>query len=267
VELGTIELLGKWLKVPYWSCLSIDSTNPLAKTEIKAWYDGMNYQDRIKFFKSGLQRFGYYQGEMNSENSPELKTAITKYQVDKGLIPNGTDSFEMYESLINSGASISASNKITPVSESNLSPSVRPLEVNIVTREHHKYKINDGIVLSVSLSKAGYLHCYYEDETGVKMMIYPNDSQKKTEIPGNQPLEIPDARLKSFELKIEKAGTQSFMCMASNEDLEDLLPDYLKVASLDPISVTSLDKIVFDVKSKANGRSFGFAKKQIIVTK
>jgi len=50
VELGTIELLGKWMQVPYWDCLNIDSTNPMAKSEIKAWYEGMNQEDKIKFF-------------------------------------------------------------------------------------------------------------------------------------------------------------------------------------------------------------------------
>jgi len=265
IELGTIELLGKWTKVPYWSCLNIDSTNPMAKTETRAWYNGMNHQDRNKFFKSGLKHFGYYKGNVNAENDPELKTAITQYQADKGLVPNGTDSFETYESLINRGASFSAITKTTPLSESNLFSEGRSMDVRIVTREKHLYKKNEFISLNVSLSESGYLRCYYKDENGGTMMIYPN-SQEKAMIAGNQTITIPNPELNAFQIQIQNAGTQEFMCMASNEELDDILPSSLNVAPLTAISgITSLDQIAFDTKVNAKGRSFGFAKKQIIV--
>jgi hypothetical protein len=266
VELGAIELLGKWQKVPYWSCLNIDSTNPMAKTETKAWYDGMNYQERIKFFKSGLKHFGYLKGNVNAENDPELKTAITQYQADKGLVPNGTDSFETYESLINSGASSSSITKTIPSSESNLFAGVRPMDVRIVTREKQYYKKNDFVSLNVSLSESGYLRCYYRDEEGGTVMIYPNNSQEEAMIAGNQTLTIPNPALNAFQIQIQNAGTQEFMCMASNEKLESILSNSLNVAALTPISgIVSLDQVAFETKAKTKGQSFGFAKKQIIV--
>jgi len=260
VELGTIELLGKWMQVPYWDCLNIDSTNPMAKSEIKAWYEGMNQEDKIKFFKSGLNHFGYYKGAIDGNVDEELKTALSQYQTDKGLIPNGVENFETYASLINSGAGFTQLSKQEPSSSQNLFSAPRQMEVNIVTRENGLFKIGDNIDVNVSMSEKGYLHCYYKDEEGTIAMIYPNLSQQANAISGNQAIKI------AAPIQITGRGSNEFLCMAANDDLESHLPAYLRVQPFTPIPNTgSLDKILSDVKAKTQGLTFGFSKKKIVV--
>ena len=46
IELSTIEVLGKLTRVPYWQCLSIESTNPNFRAEARQWYDLMGAGER-----------------------------------------------------------------------------------------------------------------------------------------------------------------------------------------------------------------------------
>lgn len=260
VELGTIELLGKWMQVPYWSCLNIDSTNPMAKSETKAWYDGMNQEDKIKFFKSGLKHFSYYNSAIDGNVDQELRTVLSQYQTDKGLIPNGVENFETYASLINSGVEFSQLSKEAPSPKQNLFSGVHQMEINIVTRENELFKIGDNIDVNVSVSEKGYLRCYYRDEEGSIAMIYPNPSQKADAITGNQAIKI------AAPIQITGRGSNEFLCMAANTDLESHLPAYLRVQPFAPIpNAGSLDKILSDVKAKTQGLAFGFSKKKIVV--
>ena len=264
VELATIELLGKWMQVPYWNCLNIDSTNPMAKSEIKAWYDGMDLEDRIKFFKSGLQHFGYYKGTIDSNADQELKTALTQYQTDKGLIPNGVENFETYASLINSGAGFSQITKEEPAPKQNVFSDTHQIAVNIVTRENNTIRSGQNIGLNVSVSEKAYLRCYYKDEEGTIMMVYPNPYQQAGAIAGNQTIKIGE-KYRPFEIQASR-GSHDFLCMAANADLENYLPDNLKIQPLTPIAnAGSLDKILSDVQSKAQGLTFAFDRKTVVV--
>ena len=39
VDLGLIELVGKWARVPYWQCVSLDQTHPEFQAQMRAWWD------------------------------------------------------------------------------------------------------------------------------------------------------------------------------------------------------------------------------------
>jgi len=39
VELGMIELLGKWSRLPYWQCLTLDQTHPDFQRQLRDWYE------------------------------------------------------------------------------------------------------------------------------------------------------------------------------------------------------------------------------------
>jgi len=215
---------------------------------------------RLSFFKSGLNHFGYYKGAIDGNVDEELKTALSQYQTDKGLIPNGVENFETYASLINSGAGFTQLSKQEPSSSQNLFSAPRQMEVNIVTRENGLFKIGDNIDVNVSMSEKGYLHCYYKDEEGTIAMIYPNLSQQANAISGNQAIKI------AAPIQITGRGSNEFLCMAANDDLESHLPAYLRVQPFTPIPNTgSLDKILSDVKAKTQGLTFGFSKKKIVV--
>src|SRR3954471_5242500 len=62
IELSTIEVLGKLTRVPYWQCLSIDSTNPSFRNEARGWFDLMPNSERQQFVTASLTQAGYLAG-------------------------------------------------------------------------------------------------------------------------------------------------------------------------------------------------------------
>src|SRR5262249_9991931 len=42
VELATVELFGKWLRLPYWECLRVPADNPRVQKEIDDWFFAMS---------------------------------------------------------------------------------------------------------------------------------------------------------------------------------------------------------------------------------
>lgn len=155
--------------------------------------------------------------------------------------------------------------------EKNIQPAVAattPLNVKITpTKEEISYKKGDFISLNVSVSESAYLRCYYKDELGETVMIYPNNQKEKSIISGNHTITIPNPELNAFQLQIQNPGSQEFMCMASNTEIENILPNSLKgTLPLKPISgFSNLNQIASDTKNNAKNYSFGFAHKQILI--
>jgi ribosomal protein L13E len=89
IELATIELLGKLVKIPYWRCLGAQDNDPEAKSEVSDWFEGMvqseNQAELFSYFQYHLSRLGLYEGEINGTPSTELADAIRKYRVVLGM--------------------------------------------------------------------------------------------------------------------------------------------------------------------------------------
>jgi ribosomal protein L13E len=89
IELATIELLGKLVKIPYWRCLGAKDNDPDAKSEVSDWFEGMvqseNQAELFSYFQYHLSRLGLYEGENNGTPSKELADAIRKYRVVLGM--------------------------------------------------------------------------------------------------------------------------------------------------------------------------------------
>ena len=100
VELGAIELVGKWARVPYWQCLAIDQTHPEYQRQLRAWWDEMSGDERIRLFQTALKAAGYFEGDVNGKPSPKLKVAVRQLQADRGATPSGDLNFETYERLV-----------------------------------------------------------------------------------------------------------------------------------------------------------------------
>ncbi|HEY0185312.1 MAG TPA: hypothetical protein VGC09_21130, partial [Rhodopila sp.] len=98
IELSTIEVLGKLTHVPYWQCLRIDSTNPNFRAEARGWFDIMGGGERDRFVSAALVRAGYLRG--GADQDAGLADAVSRYQADSGLVPNGRIDFDLYYRLL-----------------------------------------------------------------------------------------------------------------------------------------------------------------------
>jgi peptidoglycan hydrolase-like protein with peptidoglycan-binding domain len=100
VELGLIELVGKWARVPYWQCLAIDQAHPEYQRQLRAWWDDMSGDERVKLFQTALKSSGYFDGEPDGKPNPRLRDAIARLQADRRVVVSGNMDFESYEKLV-----------------------------------------------------------------------------------------------------------------------------------------------------------------------
>ncbi len=59
VDLATIELIGKWARVPYWQCLTLEQNHPDFQRQLRDWYDEGDAAVQHQLVKQSLISRGY----------------------------------------------------------------------------------------------------------------------------------------------------------------------------------------------------------------
>src|SRR5262252_1828944 len=86
VELSAIELFGRLLKLPYWTCLGVEPDNPEVKREIEDWFIGMERGgELVPYFQDQLRNRGFYDGPVDGQVTPALREAIKAYRRASGF--------------------------------------------------------------------------------------------------------------------------------------------------------------------------------------
>ena len=249
IELSTIEILGKLTKVPYWQCLSIESTNPSYRTEARGWFDMMGEGERDRFVSTALVRTGYLSSGGDRASSG-FSDAIARYQADNDLVPSGRVDFDLYYRLLANEARHPGTKPIpvSPVSAA-VTPAVPPPEpprlvVSTPRGPKPRYRVGETLVLSVQPTQDAYVYCYYQDATGTVARIFPNRFQPDPFLHGGAQIEVPPAGVKSFALRFDKAGvSESVACLGADREIGLRLPNRLKAQDLDALPVAGLDDV------------------------
>ena len=77
VELASIELTGKLLRLPYWQCLGIDADQPDVRREVEDWYFSMEGTPELtRFFQEQLRFRRFYDGP--TDGKPNAATTASK---------------------------------------------------------------------------------------------------------------------------------------------------------------------------------------------
>jgi hypothetical protein len=260
IELSTIEILGKLTKVPYWQCLSIESTNPNYRTEARGWFDTMGEGERERFVSAALVRTGYLPGGTNGA-APGFSDAVARYQADNDLVPNGRVDFDLYYRLLanearHSGSKPAPVSPVTAAVAAAVPPAEPPrLAVSTPRGPRPSYRVGETMVLSVQPTQDAYVYCYYQDATGTVARIFPNRFQPDPFLHAGAQIEIPPAGVKSFALRFDKAGAnEAVACFGADREVGLRLPDTLKAQDLDPLPVAGLDDVAAQFRSMPGAR-------------
>ncbi len=123
VELGMIELVGKWLKLPYWGCLSLPQNHPEFQRQLYSWYIATPPEQLTRLAAAAMRRAGYLEQPDQAEpaigaaaattaekpkegdakiasTSPALQAALARFQADNDQPATGLLSFATYERMI-----------------------------------------------------------------------------------------------------------------------------------------------------------------------
>lgn len=250
VELGVIELLGKWTQVPYWTCLEIERTNPMVVKQLRDWYDAMAEKDRVEFIQAGLKGAGYYQGAVDAGQTggADLRSAISRFQADRGIVPTGRVSFEVYEAVMTADPKLLAAARpaAAPTPSKPQQVVARPIALTLSSEKNpNAYSAGDTLTLRLSLSRGGYPYCYYQDAKGSVVQIYPNRFQNEKLMAAGRALTIPDPAVPGiFVIRLARAGAgEKFLCLATDTDITAAMPPQLRARDLTPLGVRNLDEV------------------------
>lgn len=261
IELGLIEALGKFTRVPYWKCLDIDSTNPDLLDQVREWYDVTPDKDRILFIQQKLAGMSRYKGSLNGILNDDLKAAIAEYQAYVGLIADSRINFDLYFSLKDDIQNQLAALPVTPQKSTpiavmsmpavvNSAPSTSasnlPFLINLGSDRggNPTYKIGDFLNMKMSINKLGAVYCFYEDINKNTAQIFPNRFHRDSLLTANMQVPLPTG---GFKIRFDRAGRERVACIGS--DHEVVAPSgILQVKDLSPLPMRSIDEVIGQFK-------------------
>lgn len=253
VDLAMIELVGKWARVPYWQCLMLDQTNPNFQRQMRDWYTESGTPGQLRLIRSSLIGRGYLQSSQGDlgANHPDMRTALARFQADRGVVVTGVIDFPTYEAALRDFVALGPDGSLTrigwtntgPLTMAALEPATGPagpwsidlqLENPQPAGMRPAFSEGEQIFLSATVSRTSHLYCYYVDSAGSVMRLLPNALQSNTLISANQAVRIPDwmSANPGFILDAGKPGTESTICMATAEDAMPKLPTELQGPAL-----------------------------------
>lgn len=264
-ELGAIELVGKYTKLPYWRCLMQDSTNPEFRRQLREWYDSEDGATHARLIERYLVSQGYLaaQGEPRAPDSADLRQAIARFQADHGMVVTGVPDYTAYERAMRDFVAIGPDGNLErvgwPTGDATLSRT--PLSVTMAienpVRDRTEFAAGTQIFASATVSRSAYLYCYLQDANGNVVQLQPNMASPSALVSSNEALRLPDwmAPYPAYLLETGRQGREALMCIAADEDLKPRLPEALQAPPLTPVrgySVLQQVKDAFD--AAAQGR-------------
>lgn len=231
VEVAMIELTGKWARVPYWQCLTLEQTHPDIQRQLRDWYDEGNTGIHQGLITRSLMSHGYLGAGSDKlpANSPEFRVALGRFQADSGLIASGVVDFPTYERTLRNFVGLNENGKLTRIGWSTMSS--EPLAVSVpAAKSPHSVSEDDTLLaeanavpygasakptridmqientvvdktvfesgqqifLSATLSKASYLYCYLSESGGNVIRLLPNATNPSALVSANLAIRIPD---------------------------------------------------------------------------
>lgn len=299
VELATIELAGKWARVPYWQCLTLEQTNPNFQRQMRDWYDEGSPLVYNKLVQRSLMSQGYLvdKGVPMDENNPDLVAALGKFQADSGIVVSGVVDFETYERALRNFVALDAQGHMVRVGWSPTSPSPTGLQATLPLRAAQlptasrpvasygaapaprvidlqienvlvgrtAFEVGEQIFVSAALSRASYLYCFLNEAGGTVMRLLPNSTNPNSLMSANQTVRIPDwmSPMPGFIMDPTSAGTERVGCFATDEDVTARLPQLLAAPPLAILpGVASLDAVHEAFVQTLGANGFSSAKVQ-----
>lgn len=110
VDLAVIELVGKWARVPYWQCLTLEQNHPDFQRQLRDWFEEGTPSVRTQLVARSLTSQGYLAPSAAPipDNSAALRKALARFQADNGMVVTGVVDFPTYERALRNFVGLSA---------------------------------------------------------------------------------------------------------------------------------------------------------------
>ena len=272
VELATVELIGKWARIPYWQCLTLEQTHPDFQRQLRDWYDEGTPLVHNKLVQRSLMTQGYLKSKEPpaDEHSAEFITALSKFQADTGMVVSGVVDFATYERVLRNFVALDADGKLVQVgwSPTNATPLITDahiaakgepmtygapaasrnidLKIKNVLVDRTAFEVGEQIFLAATLSRASYLYCFLQQSDGSVVRLLPNATNPNALLSANQTIRIPDwmSPMPGFIMYATAPGAEQVACFATETDALNKLPQLLLAPALNSMrNVNNLDTV------------------------
>ena len=275
VELATIELVGKWARVPYWQCLTLEQTHPDFQRQLRDWFDEGSPLVHNKLVQRSLISQSYLgvDGANLEPNDSRFVTALGRFQADTGMVVSGVVDFPTYERALRNFVTLGRDGNLVQIgwSPTNASPVAltaasmpvqqdRKIDMQIenVLVSRSAFEVGEQVFLSATVSRASYFYCFLQEASGGVMRLLPNTTNPTALISANQAIRIPDwmSPTPGFIMDTTSPGTERVACFATGQDATASMPQLLQQPALAPLpGVRGLESIraAFAASPEAEG--------------
>ena len=101
IELSTIELTGKLLRLPYWGCLNIDVADAEVQREMEDWFLSMQGTPELtRFAQDQLRNRKFYDGPADGVTNVATADALAAYRRALAMSDAGEFDFELFKAFL-----------------------------------------------------------------------------------------------------------------------------------------------------------------------
>ena len=254
VELAVLELAGKWTRLPYWRCLTLDNTHPEFQRQLRQWFDEGDAGTHTRMVQRYLVSQGYLPAfeQALPANSVVLREAVGRFQADLGMVVTGEINYTTYDRAMREFVAIGEDGHLARVGWPELGQGqvpVAPLTLNMqienMVRDRTAFEAGTQIFTSATVSRAAHLFCYMNDSNGNVVRLLPNMLTPSSLVSANQAIRLPDWMVPypAFVMEAGASGNEALMCMATNEDPMARLPAERQAPALTPVKTDSLEAL------------------------
>ena len=272
IDLGAIELMGSLAQVPYWECLDIESNSPEVQSKLYEWFQSLSASELRIFIQSKLEALDFYQGSVDGKDSETFRQAVVLYKGKVGLITDSSLDFGVYYHLITDQTPIKSAylplltqrikdpkakdgeqrEKVVAQNISVLKNSIKPLVLSLTTNRGVTPIVRPGELISIraSVTTDAFLYCYYHQADGKVLKLFPNRYVPSAKVSPDEELFIPGGH---FKLQADISNSrEQVMCIASYNNIDQDLPEELRIRNLQVIPVDNLESVYQYYKMVSN---------------
>ena len=294
VELGVIEIIGKWARVPYWQCLSLDQTHPDFQRSLLDWYNADSEAQKRVNVINALSARGYLSAA-GAANDAELKKALVRFQADEDLVTHGRITFEVYERALRDYVRVDTQGHFSRVgwdktqvvsrkTDDLFNPktladagSAGSVDIGAASADNQidlkienvpspanrmgtSFEVGEQLFMSAVLKQTAHVWCYYQDATSAVIRLYPNAIHRNSLTQANRSIRLPDWMNPNpgFFIEATDAGQERVMCLSHERDLlADVTTGVLATPPLNTMNGESLESIKARFEGLANDGMLG----------
>ena len=103
VEVASIELVGRLVRLPYWTCFGLDDGNQAVAAEIQDWYDGLaaRPEELVGYFQQALRQRRLYGGPVDGNPDAEFIEAVARTRESLGQPREPKLSLDFFRAWLN----------------------------------------------------------------------------------------------------------------------------------------------------------------------